>query len=93
MIKLKICDDKRYIIQMLPDFKRGGGKTIFSSSFGNVYSSMFPDSYNTGVYVWGKVAKLDYNVVQSDGGNLKRDLKIFELWAESINERFVICLS
>ena len=92
MIKLKICDDKRYIIQMLPAFKRGGGKTLFKSPFGNVYSSMFPDSYDTGVYVWGKETKLDYNVVEVDD-SLKRDLKIFELWAESINERFVICLS
>ena len=92
MIKLKLCDDKRYIIQMLPAFKRGRGKTLFESSFGNVYSSMFPDSYYTGVYVWGKETKLDYNIVEVDT-TLKRDLKIFELWAESINERFVICLS
>ena len=53
---------------------------------------MFPDSYDTGVYVWGKETKLDYNIVEVDT-TLKRDLKIFELWAESINERFVICLS
>lgn len=92
MIKLKICDDKRYIIQMLPGFGRGGGKTLFKSSFGNVYSAMFPDSYDTGVYVWGRYATLDYKVVEVDT-TLKRDLKIFELWAESINERFVICLS
>ena len=77
---------------MLPDFKRGRCKTLFKSSFGNVYSSMFPDSYDTGIFVWGKDTKLDYNIVEVDT-TLKRDLKIFELWAESINERFVVCLS
>lgn len=92
MIKLKICDDKRYIIQMLPCFERAGSKTLFESSFGNVYSFMCPDSYDAGVFVWGKDAKLDYNIVEVDT-SLKRDLKIFELWAESINERFEVCLS
>lgn len=93
MIKLKLCDDKRYIIQMLPDFKRGGGKFLFKSSFGNVCTALFPDSYERHIYVWGKYNNMDYNIVETFEGNLKRDLKIFELWAESINERFVICLS
>ena len=93
MIKLKLCDDKRYIIQMLPDFKRGGYRFLFKSSFGNVRTAFFPDSYERYVYVWGKYSSMDYNVVKTFNGNLKRDLKIFELWAESINERFVVCLS
>ena len=92
MIKLKLCDDKRYIIQMLPDFERGGGKTLFKSSFGGICTSLFPASESYCVYIWGNYSNMDYNVVEVDT-TLKRDLKIFELWAESINERFVICLS
>lgn len=93
MIKLKLCDDKSYIIQMLPYFKRGEGKTIFNSSFGRIVTSLFPDSYASHIYVWGTYAEKDYKVVETYDGTLKRDLKLYELWAESINERFVICLS
>ena len=93
MIKLKLCDSKSYIIQMLPDFKRGGGRTIFKSSFGNIVTSLFPASESYCIYIWGNYSNMDNNVVEANDGNLKRDLRIYELWAESINERLVICLS
>ena len=93
MIKLKLCDDKRYIIQMLPDFERGRGRILFKSSFGCICTNLYPDSYERDVFVWGKYNNMDCKVVVTFNGNLKRDLKIYEVWAESINERFVVCLS
>lgn len=93
MIKLKLCDNTRYIIQMLPHFKRGGGKTIFTSPFGRIVTSLFPDSYASHIYTWGAYTEKDNDVVQASSGNLKRDLTLYEIWAESINERFVVCLS
>ena len=93
MIKLKLLDNTRYTIQMLPYFKRGEGIILFKSSFGCIVTSLFPDSYESHIYVWGKYTEKDNDVVETYKGNLKRDLEIYESWAESINERFVVCLS
>lgn len=93
MIKLKLYDNTSYIIQMLPDFKRGGGRTIFKNSFGSIITSLFPASEMFHIYVWGNYRNMDNNLVEACSGDLKRDLKLYESWAESINERLVICLS
>ena len=52
MIKLKLCDNKSYIIQMLPDLKSDRGKIIFRSSFGDIYSDLYPSSYQDNIFEW-----------------------------------------